>query len=292
MPKAPAAPSNHNRVPRVGIALSGGGARGIAHIGVLKALLEQGVEPVVVSGTSSGAIVGSLYAYGLDAEALQAFARVGVGVKLLRIVNPLRGLIKLTLLREKLEAVLPEDDFSCLRRPLAVTATNLQTGDLHIFGSGPLIAAVQASCAVPLLFHPVEIDGQQYIDGGLYMNLPAAPIRERCDVLIGSNVMPHEQAEVGRLSSVFSISNRVFDLAVHHNSLEARGLCDLLVEPIELKGYHVYNFAKADDLVEVGYREMTARMPALRKLLDEWRPSSPDDEDRVARGVMEGVEGS
>ena len=263
MSKRPAAATG----PRIGIALSGGGARGIAHIGVLKALLEHGIAPEVVAGTSSGAIVGALYAYGMDAEQLQRFARGGVGIRLLRIVNPLRGLIKLTLLREKLAAVLPTDDFECLRRPLAVTATNLQTGDLHVFRDGPLIAAVQASCAVPLLFHPVVIGGQQYIDGGLYMNLPAQPLRERCDVLIGSNVMPHEQAEVGRLSSVFSISNRVFDLAVHHNSLEARGLCDFLVEPIELKGYHVYNFTKADDLVEVGYREMTARMAELKAVL-------------------------
>lgn len=253
--------------PRIGLALSGGGARGIAHIGVLKALAEAGIHPEVVAGTSSGAIVGALYAYGLDATQLQDFARVGIGVKLLRIVNPLRGLIKLTLLREKLEAVLPEDDFACLKKPLSVTATNLQTGDLHVFEDGPLISAVQASCAVPLLFHPVEIGGQQYIDGGLYMNLPAAPIRERCDVLIGSNVMPHEQAEVGPLSSVFSISNRVFDLAVHHNSLDARGLCDFLVEPLELKGFHVYNFARADRLVEVGYREMKARLPELKQVL-------------------------
>ena len=257
----------HATSPRIGIALSGGGARGIAHIGVLKALLEHGIVPEVVAGTSSGAIIGSLYAYGMDAAQLQRFARGGVGIRLLRIVNPLRGLIKLTLLREKLAAVLPTDDFDCLRRPLAVTATNLQTGDLHIFEEGPLIAAVQASCAVPLLFHPVEIDGQQYIDGGLYMNLPAAPIRERCDLLIGSNVMPHEQAEVGRLSSVFSISNRVFDLAVHHNSLNAREMCDFLVEPIELKGYQVYNFTRADELVEVGYREMIGRMGELRALL-------------------------
>ena len=279
MPQVTSPPS---AAPRIGIALSGGGARGIAHIGVLKALLEVGIVPEVVAGTSSGAIIGALYAYGLDAAQLQQFARGGVGIRLLRIVNPLRGLIKLTLLREKLAAVLPDDDFSCLRRPLSVTATNLQTGDLHVFEQGPLIAAVQASCAVPLLFHPVVIDGQQYIDGGLYMNLPARPIRERCDVLIGSNVMPHEQAEVGRLSSVFSISNRVFDLAVHHNSLEALGLCDVLVEPIELKGYQVYNFTRADELVEVGYREMVARMGDLQRVLAQAAPQGSPAPQKIS----------
>lgn len=256
---------------RIGIAMSGGGARGVAHIGVLKALVEAGIEPQVVAGTSSGAIVGALYAYGLTSEQLEAFARVGIGVKLLRIGNPLKGLIKLTLLREKLDAVLPIDDFTCLRKLLAVTATNLQTGELHIFREGPLIRAVQASCAVPLLFHPVVIDGQQYIDGGLYMNLPAAPIREACDLLIGSNVMPHHQDVVGPLSSIWGISNRVFDLSVHHNASASRELCDFLIEPLELTGYHIYNFAKADDLVAVGYRETKQRLPELMRLIAERR---------------------
>ncbi len=256
---------------RIGIALSGGGARGVAHIGVLKALREHGIEPQVVSGTSSGAIVGALYAFGADISALEAFARVGSGIKLLRIGNPLRGLIKLTLLREKLEAVLPVDDFNCLQRPLAVTATDLQRGELRIFREGPLVAAVQASCAVPLLFHPVVIDGTQYIDGGLYMNLPAAPIREECDILIGSNVMPLVNNEVAPINTLWGISNRVFDLSVHHNSASSRELCDFLFEPEELMNYHVYNFARSERLVEVGYRSAIERMPAFLELLERYR---------------------
>ena len=256
---------------RIGLALSGGGARGVAHVGVIRALEENGIRADVVAGTSSGAIVGALYCYGATADELQAFARVGIGVKLLRFGNPLRGLIKLSLLREKLEAVLPTDDFACLHTPLTVTAANLQHGELRLFTDGPLVAAVQASCAVPLLFHPVEIDGEQYIDGGLYMNLPAPPIREACDLLIGSNVMPIEQAEVGHLSSVLSISNRVFDMAVHHNAFEARGLCDLLIEPAELRAHHVYNFARPDALVEIGYAEAMRRMPQLLTLIERRR---------------------
>ena len=260
---------------RIGIALSGGGARGVAHIGVLKALRESGIEPQVVAGTSSGAIVGALYAYGAEIAELEAFAKVGIGIKLLRIGNPLRGLIKLTLLREKLEAVLPVDDFSCLRKPFAVAATDLQLGELRVFTEGPLIAAVQASCAVPLLFHPVVIDGTQYIDGGLYMNLPAAPIREQCDILIGSNVMPLVNQEVGQLSTIWSISNRVFDLAVHHNSASSRELCDFMFEPADLMGYHIYNFARSEALVELGYREAMTQMPALLALLERYRASAP-----------------
>ena len=123
--------------PTIGIALSGGGARGIAHIGVLKALLEAGIRPTVVAGTSSGAIVGCLYAHGLAIDELERFARIGSGLKILRIGNPIKGLIKLTLLREKLEEVLDDDDFSCLTYPLSVVASDLQRGRAAIFEEGP-----------------------------------------------------------------------------------------------------------------------------------------------------------
>ena len=260
---------------KIGIALSGGGAPGVAHIGILKALRENGIEPEVTAGTSSGAIVGPLYAFGAATDDLEAFARVGIGIKLLRFGNPLRGLIKLTLLREKLEAVLPVDDFECLQRPLYVTASDLQKGELKIFSEGPLIAAVQASCAVPLLFHPVVIDGRQYIDGGLYLNLPSQTIRDKCDFLIGSNVMPLVSAEVGPINSLWGISNRVFDLSVHHNASPSRELCDFLIEPEDLMNYHVYNFARSDKLVEVGYRAAMDVMPTLLRELEKYRVGNP-----------------
>ena len=260
---------------RIGIALSGGGARGVAHLGVLRALREHGIEPQVIAGTSSGAIIGALYAAGIPLDEMMDFARIGSNIRILRIGNPLRGLMKLSLLREKLGAVLPADDFSCLGREFVVTASDLQRGRLTLFREGPLIAAVQASCAVPLLFHPVVIDDTQYIDGGLFLNLPAEPIRDEVDVLLGSNVMPLVSDEVGPLNTLWGISNRVFDLAVHHNSAGSRALCDFLFEPEELMHYHVYNFARADHLVEVGYREATAQMPRVLELLERRRIAAP-----------------
>ena len=253
---------------RIGIALSGGGARGIAHIGVIKALLEEGIVPTIVSGTSSGAIIACLYAFGASVDELVKFAHVGSGIQILRLGNPLRGLIKLSLLREKLEAVLPVDDFSCLKYKLAVTAADLQRGKLKVFREGQLIAPVQASCAIPVLFHPVEIDGTQYIDGGLYMNLPSQPIRQECDVLIGSNVMPLVNAEVGQLSSVIAIASRVFDLSVHNTNDASRQICDFLIEPAEVSGFGVYNFTRTDALIEVGYKSTKALIPQLKDLLE------------------------
>ena len=253
--------------PTIGIALSGGGARGIAHIGVLKALVEAGLAPTVVAGTSSGAIVGCLYAHGASIEELTQFARVGTGLSLLRMGNPLKGLIKLTLLREKLEGVLASDDFDCLRYPLLVTASDLQRGRLAVFESGPLISAVQASCAIPLVFRPVEIDGRQHIDGGLYMNLPAQPIRARCDLLIGSDVMPVEVAEADPFTTVVGIGQRVFDLSLAQNSQASRAVCDVLVDPPDIFGFNVYNFSRTDELIEHGYAAAKALIPLMKQRL-------------------------
>lgn len=253
--------------PTIGIALSGGGARGIAHIGVLKALIEAGLPPTVVAGTSSGAIVGCLYAHGASVEELTMFARVGTGLSLLRVGNPLKGLIKLTLLREKLEGVLESDDFDCLRYPLVVTASDLQRGRLQLFEAGPLISAVQASCAIPLVFRPVEIDGRQYIDGGLYMNLPAQPIRHRSDVLIGSDVMPIDVAEAAPFTTVVGIGQRVFDLSLAQNSQASRAVCDVLIDPPDIFGFNVYNFSRADELIEHGYDAARSLIPTIRELV-------------------------
>ena len=259
--------------PTVGLALSGGGARGVAHIGVVKALREAGIEPSVVAGTSSGAIVGCLYALDVPTAELEAFAHVGTGIRVMRLGNPLRGLIKLDALRTRLERVLPADDFACLRRPFAVVTSDLQRGRVVVHRDGPLIDCVRASCAVPLLFHPVELGGVQHIDGGLYLNLPAEPIREACDILIGSNVMPLVTPEVPPLRTITAISARVFDLAVHHNASASRELCDVLVEPAELGGFAVYNFSPANELIAVGYEAMRAELPRLRELITQWRPT-------------------
>ncbi len=254
---------------RLGICLSGGGARGIAHIGVLKALGEAGITPTVVSGTSSGAIIASLYAFGLSIDQIIDFAKFGSALKIFRVGNPLKGLIKLSLLREKLESVFEIDDFSCLERSLAIVASDLQRGRVAIFREGPIIEAVQASCAIPLVFRPVEIGGYQYIDGGLFLNLPAEPIRDACDFLIGSNVMPLIEAETGAYTSIVGIGNRVFDLSVNMNTERSAKLCDYVIEPAEITGYHVYNFTRTDELIDLGYQATLLEIERLKRAVAE-----------------------
>lgn len=155
---------------RVGLVLSGGGARGFAHIGVLRALEETGVEVDVIAGTSLGAILGALYAHGYDAEDLGTLAS---SVKWRDIVDlSLQGgLIKGEKLRQFLSTYLPPN-FEDLAKPLAVTTTDVESGEEVILFEGDLVSAVRASSSYPGAFQPVELKGRTLADGGIVNNLP------------------------------------------------------------------------------------------------------------------------
>lgn len=186
--------------PRLGLALSGGGARGLAHVGVLQVLEENNIPIAAVAGTSMGAYVGSLFAAGLNSRELYELAReIKDRRTLLRLLDPVilptTGLIKGFKLRRHLERSLGARNFEELPIPLLVVATDLDTMAAHVFDSGPVGAAVHASAAIPGVCAPVHIDGRRYTDGGAAEPLPVGLLKERFDLdaLIAVNVMPTTQ---------------------------------------------------------------------------------------------------
>ncbi|KXK24232.1 MAG: patatin [Bacteroidetes bacterium OLB12] len=170
-----------------GLVLSGGGVRGMAHIGVLKALEEMNIGFDCIAGTSAGSIVGALYAAGHKPDKIFQL------VKNLSIFNALRpaftwtGLLTMNGLKEVLLKNIPDNDFSKLKLPLTVAATNIRNGQVQYFNSGELISTIMASCSIPAIFNPMQIDQNLYVDGGLLDNLPAKAIRNQCDMLVGSH---------------------------------------------------------------------------------------------------------
>ena len=148
---------------KIGISLSGGGARGFAHIGVLKALEENDIFPDVIAGTSAGAIIGALYAAGKTPDEMLDFVRESSILKIFRVTLPNKGLTSLDYLRERLEEVLPVDDFASLQKELYVAVTNLKSGELEIIHHGLLHETIMASSAIPLVFKPVEIDRKSVV---------------------------------------------------------------------------------------------------------------------------------
>src|SRR5690606_11115787 len=169
-----------------GLVLSGGGARGITHLGVIKALEEIGVGFTAVSGTSAGSILGALYFYGYSVEEIFKIITTGY-FRFIRPAWTISGLLSLDPLGEELMRHMPENSFESLRIKLVVTATNLEAGSVTYFSSGPLVPAVLASSCVPAVFKPVTIGNSLYVDGGITDNLPVKPIRELCRLVIGSH---------------------------------------------------------------------------------------------------------
>lgn len=191
------------QLPKIGLALSCGGARGLAHVGVIQVLEEEGVPISAIAGTSMGAYVGSLWAAGLHGKKLEELAREIKDRKtLLRLLDPVfppsEGLIRGEKIRVHLERSLGALSFSELPKPLLVIATDLDDLSAHVFDSGSVAAAVHASSAIPGVCAPVHLNGRRYVDGGASEPLPVTLLKAQLgvDVVIAVNVMP-TQRDIG-----------------------------------------------------------------------------------------------
>jgi NTE family protein len=237
---------------KIGIALSGGGARGIAHIGALKALEEMEVEISVISGTSAGSIVASLYAYGLKPE--QIFERVRQ-LSLFKSVRPAwtwAGLLTMDGLKELILKNIPENDFAALRIPLTIAATDIRKGEAQYFSSGELAPAVVASCSIPAVFNPVNFNSELLVDGGLLDNLPARSIRNQCDLLIGSHC--NEISRDFDPKNLKVVIERSLLIAISANTQQSLNLRDLAIRPPNMDRFTVFDIAKAQEIYDYAYR--------------------------------------
>jgi NTE family protein len=181
---------------RIGLALSAGGAKGLAHIGVIQVLEENGIEVDVVAGSSMGAYVASVWAMGLDGEAMQKLAyevkgRWGRWKLVDPAFPPRKGFIRGEAVIRRLRETLGDAHFSDLARPLRIIATDLNTLERMVFASGEVTKAVHASCAIPGVCVPVTIDGETYIDGGVAEPLPIDVLSEMgINQIIAVNALP------------------------------------------------------------------------------------------------------
>ncbi len=258
----------NNKV-RVGITLSGGGARGFAHIGVLKALEEAGVQPDVIFGTSAGAIIGVLYAQGYAPDEIKEIAMASNIYKVFRLVLPRRGLSNQDYILRQLREHVPSNSFEGLKRKFYVGVTNLNAGKHEIWDRGPLHDLVIASSAVPGIFQPIEINGSYYVDGGVMNNMPADPIRSHCDFLIASNVVTKMEKSTNQLSGLKSILARTFEISLWYRSRLNYESCDLIIEPDGLHDYHIFNFGKAREIVDLGYKAGKAKIHRISRDLHQ-----------------------
>lgn len=251
---------------KFGIALSGGGARGILHLGVLEALHKYGIHPEIISGTSMGALVGVFYASGM--EPLQILELVKSS-KLHKMINwklPTNGLLDLKKARSILEKNIPEDDFSGLKKPFYCTVTNLNSGLTETKSSGKLFQWVLASASIPVIFEPQIIDGITYVDGGLFNNLPAESIRKHCRFLIGVHVNRNDHEE--NITGFKAIAERTFRLIFAKNVNESLAICDFVIDPPQTRLFNTFDFGRADEIFKIGFDTTEQRILELADLVD------------------------
>jgi NTE family protein len=235
-----------------GLVLSGGGVRGIAHIGILKALDELGIEFDCISGTSAGAIVGALYSAGYKPDYIFELVKNLSVFKAVRPAFTWTGLLTLDGLKDVLLKSIPANNFSKLKIPLTVAAADIKNGRIHYFNSGELIPAIVASSSIPAIFKPVQLNGHLYVDGGILDNLPVKAIRNQCDMIVGSHC--------NHISPDFDVTNiklvveRSLLIAIRANTEVSRSLCDVFIEPPGMDRFSSLDLSKVQEIFDYAYR--------------------------------------
>jgi len=260
-------PASAPQIPAIGIALGGGFARGIAHIGVLKVLEEEGIPIRVVAGTSVGALIGACYCSGLSLDEMEEVARQTRFTTFARWTLSRCGFASNDRMVAFLTRTLKCKTFEDLRIPLGVTATDFNTGEGVVFHSGSIIDPVRASCAYPGMFLPVEIRGRYLVDGMLSHPVPTRPVREMGADRVIAVQLKGTWASGGPPRHLFDVIGQSFAIAQDAMSSLWRSSADLVVEP-EVAGFAYDDFKRAADLIKAGELAMRQALPEVRKWIE------------------------
>lgn len=248
---------------RLGIALSGGGARGFAHAGALAAIEEAGHKPEILAGVSAGSVVAVLYAAGVSPKKLMELFAEHKAKSFVDFKPHDGGLFSIAPFRRFIEKNIGDyHNLEELPIPTYIGATDFDHGIAKEFHTGNIVERVAASCSIPIAFTPIQIDGVTYVDGGVLRNHPAWIIRDKCDYLIGVNVSPLDTKLKDRADSFLSVALRTYNLMAKANQKEDMALCDLNVETPEIAHYRTFDLRFIENVYKSGYAN-TRR--ALRK---------------------------
>ena len=246
---------------KTGLVLSGGGTRGFAHLGVVAALYEQGIKPDVISGVSAGSIAGAFIAAGKSPEEILKIFTKGWFFQYTKIHIPVDGLLKLDGLKEIIHKEIPYTNIEDLPIPFYVCISNLNQGTVEYRNSGPLGELVLASSSIPILFAPVKIGDNLYVDGGLMDNIPVSPLASLCERIVVSNISPINPRE--KIRNLAQIAIRTVYMSVNAHKDEEKKQAWLYIEPEEIDRFDILSRSHAGNLYQLGY-ESTVK--ALRKL--------------------------
>ena len=256
----------------LGICLSGGGALGLAHIGVLQSLEDHGISPTVIAGSSMGAIIGTFYAAGFSPADMLQLIKDDKLYKITKLMTfrPtfLRsGLSTHHMLRSLVKEMIPHNSFEKLGKKMHICVVNLNNADWEIIDSGSeLDKWLAASASIPGLFETIKNDENFYVDGGLLNNMPAQGIAQKCKTIIGVDVIPHlVPTELNKPIDTLAFAVRAMQ---HQNSKAGRALCQYLIEPQAIEKYHEFSFDAYQEIYQYGYEATTKYIVDCPDIMD------------------------
>lgn len=264
---------------KIGLALGSGAARGLAHIGVIRALEENGISIDVISGTSIGAVVGGLYAAGLTVKEISEFALEFGKKRVAYWIDPSffrgGGLIKGDKIEQALKELTGPIDFKGLKIPFYAVASDLVTFDAVVLAEGQLSRAVRASFAIPGIFSPVRYDGHWLIDGALVAPVPTRVLRENgCDLIIAVNVStaPEKEESISPqdIPGILDVLMQTIYMAQQKIAEPCMRLADINIVPA-VGEYGWTDFSRAADLIEAGYEAAIKVMPGIKRTISRRR---------------------
>lgn len=241
----------------IGLVLSGGGSKGIAQAGAIKFLEEQNIKPTHLAGTSAGAIIAGLYAFGKKPEEILEFFKSIYFFHWRHFTFKKAGIIDSESFKSYFNLIFQDATIGDLNIPTFITATNLVSGKLKVFNEETKITdAILASSSFPGMLSPYELNGRLYSDGGILNHFPTDLIQGRCDSIIGIYVSPVQTIEAKDLKSIKSVTTRAFDLLSAQGNYQKFSFCDWVIEPKELANYSTFetNKIKMDRIFEIGYQ--------------------------------------
>ncbi len=249
----------------VGIALSGGGARGIGHLGVLKALDEIGVKISGFSGTSAGAIVGAFYSAGYAPEEILRIAKETTLFGYKNFLIGKAGFFDMKTFREAFNKSIQYTQIEALPIPLTVVATDIVKGEIRYFTKGDLSMALMASSCVPLVFQPIEHEGTIFLDGGILNNFPVEPLLGHYEVIVGVNVNAISR-DIKKIQ-MKDMLDRSFHLALNKEIGEKHKYCDILIEPTEMSRFGMFDMEIIQEVYDFAYQHTIGQREEIEKVL-------------------------
>jgi NTE family protein len=255
---------------KIGLALSGGSALGIAHIGVIQSFKDHGIAIDCISGTSAGSFIAACYAFDVPMDHVEKAAENLSWNKFSKFFRSAMGIATNEIVGDLLVKLIGYDaNIEDAKIPLAIVATDISTGEKIVFRSGSVIEAVRASTAIPGLFTPIIKDGRFLVDGGLVENLPIKELTDlHADVKIGVNLARWRSYKTPK--SIIGVMMNSVDIMVFHQSVAHGALADILIEP-HLEPYTSSDWGKVGPLIKEGYHATTLAIPEIKRIAAESR---------------------